>query len=457
MIRIVQFGEGNFLRAFVDTYFDTLNKEGYGPYAVSIVKPIPFGSLDNFRKQKNAYHTVLRGCDAEGAVEEVYPIDVVDSVIDPFTDYEAYIALARDPELAIIVSNTTEAGIVYSDTDRAEDFSTLSYPAKLTLFLYERFKQGLGGVVLLPCELIDQNARKLSECVDRYIRKFALGEDFYLFNKQNNIYLNTLVDRIVSGFPRDESVRDHLFERIGESDSLLTIGEPFGLWAVENGRGVDRLLVQGHHNIDVVITDDINYYKKRKVRVLNGAHTGMVPMALWYGKTFVADAMADSKTRAFLTNTLAEIIPYVSGCTEDTERFANEVLIRFENPYLNHSLAAILLNSISKWQARNMPSLLDYYKDKGALAPYLTYGLSYLIALYSTVERLADGRYIANTPSGQIPLSDEEKYLAHFADGKSMEAFLLLYFPEELTQIDGLVDLVTEQAKQIRVGEELGL
>lgn len=457
MIRIAQFGEGNFLRAFVDTYFDTLNKEGYGPYAVSIVKPIPFGSLENFHKQKNAYHTVLRGCDASGAVEEIYPIDVVDSVIDPFNDYESYLTLARDPELSLIVSNTTEAGIVYSDDDIVDDFSTLTYPAKLTLFLYERFKNALGGVVILPCELIDQNATKLSECVDRYIEKFALGEDFYRFNKENNSYLNTLVDRIVSGFPRDEAVREHLFSRIGAPDELLTIGEPFGLWAVENGQGVDRLLVPGHHNIDVVITDDINYYKKRKVRILNGAHTGMVPMALWYGKTFVADAMADPKTRAFLMKALAEIIPYVSPRTEDTERFAGDVLIRFENPYLNHSLVAILLNSVSKWQARNMPSLLDYYHDNGQLAPYLTYGLSYLVALYSTAQRLEDGSYIAKTPAGEVKLSDEEKYLAHFASGKSVEAFLLDFFPTELTAIPGLVELVTEQVVRIRSGEELGL
>ena len=457
MIRIVQFGEGNFLRAFVDTYFDTLNKEGYGPYAVTIVKPIPFGNLDAFYRQKNAYHTVLRGCDASGAVENIYPISVVDSVIDPFLDYESYIALARDAELSLIVSNTTEAGIVCSDEDRADDFSSLTYPAKLTLFLYERFKCGLGGVVLLPCELIDQNATRLAECVDFYIEKFNLGEDFYNFNKANNVYLNTLVDRIVSGFPRDEEVRENLFSRIGQRDELLAIAEPFGLWAIERGKGVENLIVGGRHNIDVVITDDINYYKKRKVRVLNGAHTGMVPMALHYGKTFVADAMADAKTRTFLMHTLSEIIPYVSERTEDTEAFARDVLIRFENPYLNHSLVSILLNSVSKWQARNMPSLLDFYADRGTLPTYLTYGLAYLVALYSTAERRTDGTYAAKTLAGEITLVDDEKYLAHFANGKDMREFLLSYFPKQLTEIPTLLESVVDYASRILAGEELGL
>ena len=347
-IKVIQFGEGNFLRAFVDTYFDTLNKEGYGPYEITIVKPIPYGTLTLFDKQGNRYHTILRGQGASGSVEEVYPIDVVSRVIDPFTEREAFFDLAKDEGLSLIVSNTTEAGIVYQESDSKDNFEEMSYPAKLTLFLYERYRSLGKGLTLLPCELIDNNASALRECVRKYILKFNLGDDFYRFNEENNVYLNTLVDRIVSGYPRDESVREHLTALLGKEDDLMTVGEPFGLWAVERGGEVERLLKEGRHNIDVVLTDDIGYYKKRKVRVLNGAHTGMVPMALWYGKTFVYDSMKDERIYRFLNEMLGEITPFVSEKTEDTEAFARDVLIRFENPYLNHALASILLNSISK-------------------------------------------------------------------------------------------------------------
>ena len=381
MTGILQFGEGNFLRAFVDTYFDTLNKEGFGPYRVTIVKPIPYGTLENFKKQDNRYHTVLRGQDENGPTERVCPIDVVERVVDPFTERDAFFALAREEDLALIVSNTTEAGIVYQEGDSVENFEEMSYPSKLTLFLYERYKSGLGGLTILPCELIDNNATALRECVRKYIVKFSLGEDFYRFNEEKNTYLNTLVDRIVSGYPRDAVVKEHLTHLIGEEDCLMTIGEPFGLWAIERGGNIDTLIQEGRHNIDVVITDDIAYYKKRKVRVLNGAHTGFVPMALWQGKTFVYDAIKDEKICAFLRSMLDEIIPFVSEKTQDTRAFASDVLIRFENPYLNHALTSILLNSISKWIARNMPSYLDYYAYHKTLPEKLTVGFAYLIAL----------------------------------------------------------------------------
>ena len=456
MIRVLQFGEGNFLRAFVDTYLDTLNKAGYGPYEVTVVKPIPQGSLDTFRKQNNRYHTVLRGQDAKGAVECAYPIDVIQQVIDPFAEREAFFALAADEALSLIVSNTTEAGIVYSESDCIDCFEEMSFPAKLTLFLYERYKHGLGGLTLLPCELIDNNATALADCVRKYIRKFNLGEAFYRFNEENNVYLNTLVDRIVSGYPRDAQVREHLYEMIGERDELMCIGEPFGLWAIERGGAVDTLIKEGKYNIDVVLTDDIGYYKKRKVRVLNGAHTGVVPMALWQGKTFVYDAMKDEKIHTFLTEMLEEIIPFVSEKTEDTSAFARDVLIRFENPYLNHALVSILLNSVSKWIARNMPSYLDYYSAYGKLPEKLSLGFAYLVALYSTASQREDGTFYATTPSGEIPLTDTKEYLMHFVNGKSVHGFLTSgIFPEELISIPEFLPLIEELVDRIKNGEEL--
>jgi tagaturonate reductase len=373
MIKVLQYGEGNFLRTFVDVYFDTLNKAGKGEYAVNIVKPITFGTLERFERQENKYHIVLRGMENGKAVENVYKVDSLENVIDPFIDYDKYISLAKDKDLKIIVSNTTEAGICYNANDKMDGFDGITYPAKLTKFLYERFKAGLSGVYLLPVELIDNNADELKKCVDKYIELWALPEAFKVWNDGQNFYCNTLVDRIVSGYPRDEETKEHLEELIGEKDELVSIGEPFGLWAVEKKGNITDYIQEGVHNIEVVLTNDIGYYKKRKVRVLNGSHTNLVPAGLMLGAVTVYDAMTDEKLSAFVENTLKEeIIPYVSSDIAATTVFANSVKDRFMNPFLNHQLVSISLNSISKWKARVLPSFKDYYADHGEIAPNMT-------------------------------------------------------------------------------------
>ena len=287
MVKVLQYGEGNFLRTFVDVYFDTLNKNGQGRYAVNIVKPITFGTLERFEKQSNKYHIVLRGMENGKSVENVYRVDSLEKVIDPFSDYESYVALAKDPELKIIVSNTTEAGICYNGEDKMDGFDGITYPAKLTKFLFERFNAGLDGVYLLPVELIDNNADELKKCVDKYIALWNLPAAFKTWNDEQNFYCNTLVDRIVSGYPRDEETKTHLQELIGEKDELMSIGEPFGLWAVEKKGNIAEYIKEGAHNIEVVLTNDIGYYKKRKVRVLNGSHTNLVPTGLMLGAVTV--------------------------------------------------------------------------------------------------------------------------------------------------------------------------
>ncbi|MGN1061751.1 MAG: tagaturonate reductase, partial [Candidatus Scatosoma sp.] len=200
MIKIVQFGEGNFLRTFAEAYFDTLNKEGAGEYGIHIVKPISGGSLEKFERQNNAYHIVLRGVKNGKATEEIYKIDAVKSVFSPFEKYAEYLALARDCEVKIVVSNTTEAGICFSESDKFGDFETATYPAKLTKWLYERYRAGLGGVYILPVELIENNADELFRCVEKYIALWHLPEAFGKWNAEENFYCNTLVDRIVSGY-----------------------------------------------------------------------------------------------------------------------------------------------------------------------------------------------------------------------------------------------------------------
>ena len=303
-MKILQFGEGNFLRAFADVYFNTLNEEDGEKYEVSIVKPAPFGTLERFYAQNNRYNVILRGSTAEGDVEDVYPISCISEVIDPFSEPERYYALAKEPELKIIVSNTTEAGICYNGNDSLDGFSEITYPAKLTKFLYERFLAKLPGVYILPVELIDNNADELISCVRRYIELWNLPRDFYEWNERENYYCNTLVDRIVSGYPRDNETRVHLEELLGEKDELMTVGEPFGLWVIENKGNISKLLPDGVHNIEVILTENIGYYKKRKVRVLNGSHTNLVATALMLGADTVYDCMRDAALSSFVERTL---------------------------------------------------------------------------------------------------------------------------------------------------------
>lgn len=450
MIKVLQFGEGNFLRTFVDLYFSTLNQEG-GEYSVNIVKPIVFGSLDKFRESKNIYNVVLRGVKDGKATEEVYKVDVLSSVIDPFSEKNEYDALSVDEELKIIVSNTTEAGICFSDKDKFSEFETITYPAKLTKFLYARYTAGLGGVYLLPVELIDNNADKLYECVDKYIALWNLPKEFKEWNDTQNYYCNTLVDRIVSGYPKDDATRAHIDEAVGYVDPLVSIGEPFGLWAIEDKGNIRDFIKEGTHNIDVVLTKDIGYYKKRKVRVLNGSHTNLVCAGLLLQKETVYDCMVDIKLSQFVADTLREeIIPFVSDDVQATTEFAESVKDRFLNPYLNHQLLSISLNSVSKWKARVLPSFRDYYKTHGKIAPNLTLGFSYLVALYSRLEKVGE-IYEVDLGTKRVRFLDDTCYLEYFINGGTVRSFMsdVNIWGEDLSKYDGFVEIVEERVNEI--------
>ena len=457
MIKILQYGEGNFLRSFADAYFQALKNEGK-EIEVNVVIPINFPvMIDKFNAQDNKYNVILRGAKDGKGIEDVYPVDVVKSVINPFADDEPYYALARDPELKLIVSNTTEAGICFSDKDSFSGFDGITYPAKLTKFLFERFNAGLPGLYILPCELIDNNADALSECVKKYIELWNLPEKFKAWNKEQNYYCNTLVDRIVSGYPRDEETKAHLEALVGESDALMTVGEPFGLWAVEKKGNIDEYIADGSHNIEVVLTDDINYYKKRKVRVLNGSHTNLVPAGLWHGAVTVYDCINDKALSNHLLDTLnEEIVPFVSDDVAATKVFADSVLDRFGNPYLNHQLTSIALNSISKWRARLLPSFKDYYLAHGKIAPHMTVGFAYLMNLYTRLEKRGDKFYVA-LPTREIEIIDDLPYLEYFVGGGLVAEFMrdVSVWGEDLTTYEGFLDAVEADLAAIAEGESL--
>ncbi len=441
MIRIAQFGEGNFLRTFADPYFEALNQDS-GDYAVTVIKPRPGALSPAFQTQNNRYHIVLRGMQNGGVTETVTEIRCIDRAISPFEDRDAFDALARDPDLRIVISNTTEAGIVYCGTDTPDAFDGITFPARLTLFLYERFKAGLGGVYLLPTELIDNNADALSDCIASYIRLWELPTDFATWNARENVYCNTLVDRIVSGYPKDAETLSHIESLIGEKDALCSVGEPFGLWAIENKGKISDFIKAGHHNIDVVLTDDIAYYKKRKVRVLNGSHSNLVPAAIVNGAETVYDCMKNEKLHTFFHAALEEIIPFVSANEAETRLFADDVEQRFFNPFLDHRLRSIALNSISKWKARNLPTFRDYYAQNSTIPPTLTLGFSYLCALYMT--RTDECR-------------DDPAYLDFFRAGKPLRVFMAdtAIWGEDLTRYSDFAETVEAQVSRILRGEVL--
>ncbi len=448
MIKVMQFGEGNFLRAFVDHYFESLNREG-GEYEVSIVKPIAMGDLSRFAAADNEWNVVLRGFEGVSATK----ISCVGQMIDPFTDAEPYFALAGDKELKIIVSNTTEAGIRFDSSDRPEAFPNVSYPAKLTKFLMARYEAlgDEGGVYLMPVELIDKNADNLFECVEKYAELWGLSEGFKKWNRERNFYCNTLVDRIVSGYPKTPEDIESTDAAVGYHDPLVTIGEHFGLWAVEKKENISDYIKEGHHGIDVVLSESIDYYKKRKVRVLNGSHTNLVAYGLLSGMETVFDCMNDKTLSTFVYETLKEEInPFVSDDLSATEKFADEVVTRFKNPYLNHRLISISLNSISKWAARDLPSFDDYYKANGRIPEKLTLGFSYLLALYISARKVGD-EYKVDLPYGTEQLIDTPEYLEYFTGGGSVKSFMARadVFGADLTEYEGFYEAVLENLRKI--------
>lgn len=457
MIKVAQFGEGNFLRTFVDVYFDCLNKTSNNKYEVHIIKPIVFGDLTNFKKQNNRYHVVLRGTIGQKDVENVYEINSVKEAFSPFDNLNRYFELAKDKDLKLIVSNTTEAGICFNNSNKIDDdFERLTYPAKLTLFLFERFKANLPGVYIIPVELIDNNANELAKCVNQYIELWNLPKEFKEWNNNYNYYCNSLVDRVVSGYPKDNKLKQHLWSLIKEKDELISIGEPFGLWVIERKNGLEEYILEGEHNINVILADDISYYKKRKVRILNGSHTNLVPICLWHAKLTVYDCMVDQKTRKFIDESLEEIIPFVSSDVNKTREYANDVISRFLNPFINHQLTSIALNSVSKWKARVLPTILDYVKNKKELPKRLVLGFSYLVNQYMNIKKDNETYYV-DLPSRRIEVRDDIYYLNYFANNKTLFDFMsdVSLWGIDLTKIDGFYDAVDKNLKAIQNNEDL--
>ena len=377
---VIQFGEGGFLRGFVDYFFQKLKDKGMFDGSVVVVQPIEKGMCEMLEKQGCEYNLFLRGIDNGEVVDEHTHINVISRCVNPYTDNEAYMKLAENPDFRCIVSNTTEAGIELVPDNKFEDKPAKSFPGKLTQLLYKRYQLGLKGFIVLSCELIDHNGEELEKCCLQYADLWNLGEEFKTWLKSENDFCSTLVDRIVTGFPRDEHAA--LCERIGEQDNMMDTAEIFHLWVIQGDHEDELPLKKAGYN--VVWTDNVDPYKKRKVRILNGAHTSMVLGAHLYGLETVGECLKDEKVSALLKKCIFdEIIPTI-GDTEDNRKFGAAVLERFSNPFIKHLLLSIALNSVSKFKARVLPTILEYKEKFGSYPTGLTFSLAALIAFYRT-------------------------------------------------------------------------
>ncbi len=387
--RVIQFGEGGFLRGFVDYFLYKLNEKEVWEGKVVIVQPIEKGMCEMLSAQNCEYNLYLRGIENGETVNERTHIDVISRCVNPYTEFDAYMELAANPDMRFIISNTTEAGIEYLGTEKLDDKPAKSYPAKLTQLLYRRFSLGLPGFILIPCELIDNNAGFLKEYVLKYAKLWQLPDGFTTWLNEECDFCNSLVDRIVTGYPRDEA--EELWKEIGYQDNCLDTAEIFHLWVIEGHHEDELPFNKAGYN--VVWTDDVKPYKKRKVRILNGGHTSMVLGAYLYGLETVGECLKDETVSAFLKKCIFDEIVPTLGNTETDINFGKAVLERFSNPFIKHMLLSIALNSVSKFQVRVLPTILEYKEKYGAYPPALTFSMAALIAFYRT-DKANDGEEI---------------------------------------------------------------
>ena len=377
---IIQFGTGNFLRGFFCDFINTMNNKGFYDGKIVIVQPTKGGKAEIINSQKGEYNLYLRGIQNGKEVCEHKIIKSVSRGVDPYNDYDEYLKLAENPDIKFIVSNTTESGIEFNENCDFYDKPALSFPGKLTQLLYHRYVNSLNGFVILPCELIDNNGDSLKNCVLKYAQLWNLGEGFIDWINNENSFCNTLVDRIVTGYPKDEA--EKLNAEIGYEDKLLDTAELFHLWVIE-GDFEDELPLK-KAGFNVVWTDNVKPYKKMKVRILNGAHTSLVFPSLLCGVETVGESIADKQLNNYLDTCLSKYILPVLGDNDENRSFANAVLERFANPYIKHSWKAISLNSVSKYSVRVLPTLLDYIEMTNNIPKPLAFSLACLIEYYKT-------------------------------------------------------------------------
>lgn len=459
-VKVLQYGEGNFLRGFVDYMIDVANEKEVFDGSVVIVKPIAFGNLDMFHEQECQYTLSLRGKE-DGQTKVINRvITSVSDAVDTINEFEKYEAYASCDTLRFIVSNTTEAGIVFDETDEFSANPPKTYPGKLTKFLFDRFTYYKGdeskGLIIIPCELIENNGGTLKKCVLQFADLWKLSDEFKAWVENACIFCSTLVDRIVTGYPRDEV--DQMCEEFGYKDNLVDTGELFALWVIESDKDISAELPLDKAGLPVIFTDNQKPYRERKVRILNGAHTSFVLASYLAGNDFVRESMEDETIRKFMMDTVFnEIIPTLSLPKDECEAFANAVIERFENPFIKHALLSISLNSVSKWKSRCMPSLKGYIDKFGKVPTHLSFSIAALMCFYQGSE-IKDNALIGNRDGQEYKIMDDAAVLEFFQanSAKPAKEFANAYlsnvkfFGEDLTKYEGLADQVAAYIEDIR-------
>ncbi len=464
--RVIQFGEGNFLRGFVDWIINDMNEKTGFNGSVVIVQPRERNHIEALRSQDCLYHVNLLGLKNGQAINECKRIGCVSRALNPYTQNEAFMALAEQPDIRFVVSNTTEAGIAFDPQCKLDDAPAASFPGKLTQLLYRRYKAFKGdhtkGVIILPCELIFGNGHHLQDCINQYVDlwKDSLGADYEGFKTwvANDCPIcTTLVDRIVNGFPKN-GIED-IWERIGYKDLQVVQGEIFHLWVIEHSKNISREQLAEEFpaakaGLNVVITDNETPYHQRKVTLLNGPHTVLSPVAFLAGINIVRDACNDELIGKFIHKVqFEELLPTLDLPQEELEQFAGDVLDRFKNPFIDHQLTSIMLNSFPKFQARDLPGLKIFLERKGQLPRCIVLGLAAIITYYKGGKR-ADGMEIAPNDDPAIlsllndlwATGDYEK----IAQGVLAAKELIWKDHGDLNEIPGLTSLVAKFLNNIQ-------
>ena len=450
--RIIQFGEGNFLRAFVDWIIYNMNQKAGFNSSVVIVQPLENGMVNMLNEQDGLYHVNLQGLQNGKEVDSIQLIDVVSRGLNPYAQYDEFLKLAEIPEMRFVISNTTEAGIAFDPSCKLEDAPAKSYPGKLTQLLFHRFNVFNGamdkGLIIFPCELIFDNGKVLKKCIDQYIELWNLGEDFkHWFDTACGVYC-TLVDRIVPGYPRDSI--GQILDRIGLDDKLVVKGEIFHLWVIEAPKTVEKEFPADKAGLNVLFVPCEKPYHDRKVTLLNGPHTVLSPVGYLAGLDTVKECCDDPVIGRFVKKVMFdELLETLDLPRVELTQFADAVLERFRNPFVKHFVTSIMLNSFPKFKTRDLPGLKIFLERKGVLPSGLVLGLAAIVTYYKGGKRGKD----------EIVLKDDPVIIELlnnlWADGSPIDVAkgvlgAEFIWGEDLNLIPGLTDRLADYIRMIQ-------
>lgn len=448
-VKVIQFGEGNFLRAFVDYAFQKLNKEQNFNAGIAVIQPLENGMVHMLNDQDGLYTLFLNGIKKGEKIQDIELITNIVKGINPYTEWQNYLDLAKEEELQFVISNTTEAGIEYIDSDTPEMQPPVAFPARLTVLMHERFKYFNGdstkGLTVIPCELINNNADTLKEIILKYAAQWNFEPEFISWLNDSCTFHNTLVDRIVPGYPRHEI--EEYNSKLDYQDNLIVTAEPFFLWVIEGGEDLKEKLPFHKTDLNVKIVEDMQPFRTLKVRILNGAHTAMVPFSILHGNETVKETVDGDFTGKFVNSILKEINGTLPFEENEILAYSDEVMDRFRNPFIKHALSDIALNSISKFKVRVLPSLLTYFHEKNELPKNLTFSLACLILFY---KGSFDGK--------SLPIKDSDEIVEAFTEAWKLSTLKETvntvlsnedFWGEDLTQINELSEEVQNAITEI--------